>query len=63
MGSGSTGKACAREGFQFIGIELEPEYMAISRARIEHEQSVVACAAAVLPTPQLDLFNEIEKAS
>ena len=38
MGSGSTGKACIREGFQFIGIELEAEYLAIARARIEHEQ-------------------------
>ena len=34
MGSGSTGKACALEGFQFIGIEREPEYVEIARARI-----------------------------
>ena len=33
-GSGSTGKACALEGFQFIGIEREPEYVEIARARI-----------------------------
>jgi len=38
MGSGSTGKACMREGFEFIGIELEAEYLAIAKARIEHEQ-------------------------
>lgn len=37
MGSGSTGKAAIREGFRFIGCELSPEYMAIARARIEHE--------------------------
>jgi site-specific DNA-methyltransferase (adenine-specific) len=34
-GSGSTGKAAIREGFQFIGIEREAEYIAIARARIE----------------------------
>lgn len=34
-GSGSTGKAAIREGFKFIGIEREAEYLAIARARIE----------------------------
>jgi len=34
-GSGSTGKAAIREGFKFIGIEREAEYIAIARARIE----------------------------
>lgn len=37
MGSGSTGKAAMREGFRFIGIEREPDYMRIAEARIEHE--------------------------
>jgi len=35
MGSGSTGKACAVEGMQFIGIEREQEYLDIAKARIE----------------------------
>ena len=35
MGSGSTGKACAYEGFDFIGIEQSAEYVEIARARIE----------------------------
>lgn len=39
MGSGSTGKATIREGFRFIGIEREAEYLEIARARIEHEQA------------------------
>jgi site-specific DNA-methyltransferase (adenine-specific) len=39
MGSGSTGKAAVREGFDFIGIEREDEYMEIAKTRIEHEQS------------------------
>jgi site-specific DNA-methyltransferase (adenine-specific) len=38
MGSGSTGKACVREGMNFIGIEREDEYMEIAKTRIEHEQ-------------------------
>jgi site-specific DNA-methyltransferase (adenine-specific) len=32
-GSGSTGKAAALEGFRFIGIEREAEYVEIARAR------------------------------
>ncbi len=36
MGSGSTGKAAALEGFRFIGIELEADYLEIARARIDH---------------------------
>jgi adenine-specific DNA-methyltransferase len=35
-GSGSTGKAAMLERFNFIGIELQPEYAQIARARIEH---------------------------
>ncbi len=35
MGSGSTGKAAALEGFGFIGIDKEPEYIEIARGRIE----------------------------
>ena len=35
MGSGSTGKACKREGLGFIGCELDPDFVKIARARIE----------------------------
>lgn len=35
MGSGSTGVACVSEGFKFIGIEAEKEYIEIARARID----------------------------
>lgn len=34
MGSGSTGKAAVLEGFNFVGIEREDEYMPIAEARI-----------------------------
>jgi site-specific DNA-methyltransferase (adenine-specific) len=33
-GSGSTGKAALLEGFRFVGIEREAEYVEIARARI-----------------------------
>ena len=42
MGSGSTGIAALQEGFDFIGIEREPEYLAIAESRIS--------AAAALDT-------------
>lgn len=35
MGSGSTGIAALREGFNFIGIEVNPKYVEIARRRIE----------------------------
>ena len=40
MGSGSTGKAAQMEGFSFIGIELDPEYMKIARARIGYADNL-----------------------
>lgn len=35
MGSGSTGVACAEEGFRFIGIEREAEYHQIATKRLD----------------------------
>lgn len=37
MGSGSTGKAAVRGGFDFIGIEREEEYFQIAEGRINYE--------------------------
>ena len=37
MGSGSTGKAAVRGGFNFVGIEREKEYIEIAEARIQYE--------------------------
>lgn len=34
MGSGSTGRGAVLEGFNFVGIEMTPEYLPIARARI-----------------------------
>jgi len=36
-GSGSTGKGAVIEGFNFIGIELDPDYVAIATARIQYQ--------------------------
>jgi site-specific DNA-methyltransferase (adenine-specific) len=38
MGSGSTGKAAVREGFSFIGCELDKDYFQIATARIKNEE-------------------------
>ena len=37
MGSGSTGKACVLEGFDFVGLERDEEYFNIAKARIEKQ--------------------------
>lgn len=44
-GSGSTGKAALLEGFNFVGFEIEAEYVAIANAR---------CAAVANKTPLLE---------
>lgn len=36
MGSGSTGKAAILEGFKFVGIELEKDYLQIAKRRINY---------------------------
>ena len=49
MGSGSTGKAAMLEGFNFIGIEREPEYMEIAKARIH----------AAIPTDNATVYEQL----
>jgi site-specific DNA-methyltransferase (adenine-specific) len=44
MGSGTTGVACQRIGRNFIGIEIDPDYFAIARDRIEAAQTSIASA-------------------
>lgn len=61
MGSGTTGIAAALEGFDFVGIEREPEYLEIAQARIAHwsqrpASSTPKKAPDVLPG-QLSLFG------
>lgn len=40
LGSGTTGIAAHLEGFDFVGIEREPEYAEIARARLAHWSQV-----------------------
>lgn len=35
MGSGSTGVACMQEGMSFVGVEMDPHYCDIAKARID----------------------------
>jgi DNA modification methylase len=35
-GSCSTGLAALREGFEFVGVEKDPDYVPIAKARLEH---------------------------
>lgn len=42
MGSGTTGAVCLGLGRNFIGCEIDPEYYAIAKRRI---QAAEACAA------------------
>lgn len=49
MGSGSTGKAAVLEGFNFIGIEREPEYIEIAKARIH----------AAIPTDNATVYEQL----
>lgn len=56
MGSGSTGKAAMREGFQFIGCELDAAYLAIAQARIKREVDRLEAASGAPPSTQLEIF-------
>lgn len=49
MGSGSTGKAAMLEQFKFVGIELDPEFIDIAKARIE------------FANPEDEVFDEVVK--
>lgn len=48
-GSGTTGMACVFEGFGFLGMEQEPAYTELARARITHAEGLVASGYTVLP--------------
>lgn len=60
MGSGSTGKAAMREGFRFIGIEREAEYLEIAHARISAAVPCVDAEKSGEADRQLDIFAELQ---
>lgn len=51
MGSGTTGCAAELEGFDFIGIEREADYLAIAKARLAHWAHVAADQPLSLEIP------------
>jgi DNA modification methylase len=57
MGSGSTGKGAMLEGFRFIGIEREAEYLEIARARINHQLEKVLKEQEKQGPEQLNLID------
>lgn len=59
MGSGSTGKAAMLEGFQFIGIERNPEYAAIAERRIAHAYNRATLCTGTVETA--DLFATLSE--
>ena len=48
-GSGTTGIAALREGFRFLGFELDPEYIQIAEARITGDAPLFNKRGPVLP--------------
>jgi DNA modification methylase len=54
MGSGTTGCAAVLEGFDFIGIEREPEYMQICEARIRHHMGALFANGVEIIETEID---------
>jgi len=57
MGSGSTGVACKRLGYEFIGIEREAEYITIAKARIESAEIIPDITNNIRPVCEPNLFD------
>lgn len=53
-GSGTTGQVAIEHGRRYLGVELNPEYVELTRARLERIVSDKASASAL--SPQSDLF-------
>lgn len=63
MGSGSTGKAARLEGFSFIGVEREAEYMEIARRRIawaeaKASEGIDGTEVPSAPNANIDVVSE-----
>jgi 16S rRNA C1402 N4-methylase RsmH len=56
MGSGTTGVAAVDEGFRFIGIERDPQYLSIAEKRITYAKENVNVSSE---TKQLGSIREV----
>ena len=56
-GSGTTGMACAFEGLGFVGMEQEPAYVEVAKARVAYAEDLVAKGYAVLLASREDRGN------
>lgn len=52
-GSGTTGVACKLDGFQFVGLEQDPDYAKIAEARINNYKPEVSIAKKSTEKPNL----------
>jgi intein/homing endonuclease len=58
-GSGTTGVACVRAGYDFVGIELERDYLTITDQRVRHwDRREVAWDGAVIESEALPFEHE-----
>ena len=62
-GSGTTGMACALEGFRFVGAELDEHHADIARARIRYAEQrrgrpLIAPKAEPVSDAQLGMFTD-----
>ena len=61
-GSGTTLVACALEGVDCLGMELDADYVEIARARVEHArvQRTEELAAIAAASAQIDMFAGLD---
>jgi len=57
VGSGTTGCAAAMEGFNFVGIDLNPHFVELSKLRFQHWQRQSVCGARLEDVDQGLLFG------
>lgn len=63
-GSGSTGKACMLEGFNFIGAEMDAGHVEVARTRCAHAQEKASAPEVVAPrssTPAIKATGATKK--
>jgi site-specific DNA-methyltransferase (adenine-specific) len=60
-GSGSTLVACKQEGYQYIGIEQQPEYIEIIKARLTYDETIETPQETQEQEKQPTLFDWIDE--